>query len=204
MSSTEGGGAEPRATSYRTLAWIATLAFCAISFAPRDGPAKYRWSFLFLVPIVWVVLALRRRLALLPGHFALFVLAMLLHDLGAFGWYQRSFFGLRYDWYVHYFFGLVGGLIVARLLQVRLGLRGPALGLLVVLAVTGIGGLHEIMEAASSILLGAEYGMLRVGADNPYDTQFDLLNNVLGAGTALVLRALGARRQDLPPGGLAG
>jgi uncharacterized membrane protein YjdF len=188
----------PRTASYAIVAWLATLLFCVISLAPHGGVAKYRYSFLFLVPIVWGAFALRRRLLLRPLHFALFALALVLHDLGAFGWYSRRFIGLQYDWCVHFFFGLVGGLIVARVLHVKLGLRGSALAILVVLVITGIGGLHEIVESASTMLLGTEYGMLVIGADNPFDTQEDLFSNVLGSSAASALHQLraGAKRRS--------
>lgn len=176
-----------------------TLALVLISVLPSGGVAKYRYSFLFLVPILWAVFAFRRRLLLRPLHFALFAVALVLHDLGAFGGYQKSFGGLQYDWCVHFFFGLVGGLVVSRLLEVRLGLRGPMLLLLVVLLVTGIGGLHEIVEAASTKFLGQEYGMLHIGPDNMFDTQEDLLSNVLGSCVAFGLHSLGMRAKQGRP-----
>jgi uncharacterized membrane protein YjdF len=178
--------------SERLVAWTASLAFVLISLVPYAGVAKYRFSFLFLVPILWLVYALRRRLSIRPLHFGLFAVALLLHDLGAFGAYSWSVIGLQFDWCVHFFFGLVGGLIVARALEAQLGARGFGLGLLVVLVITGIGGLHEIIEAASTRYLGKDLGMLYIGADNPYDTQEDLLANVLGACAALALRRLRA------------
>ena len=177
------------------VATITTAILCAISVAGASV-TKYRWSALSLVPLIWIVFALRTRLALRPLHYALFAVAVLAHDMGAFGWYQRRVVGLEYDWLVHFFFGVVGGLIVARTLQVRLGVRGLALGLLTVLTVTGMGGLHEIVEAGSTALLGAEHGMLHVGPEDPYDTQQDMLNNVLGSTLALGLRRIGRRRED--------
>ena len=181
--------------AFLAVAFSATAVLCAISFV-GGSVAKYRWSALSLVPLIWIVFLLRRRLALHPAHFALFAVAVLAHDLGAFGWYQRSVAGLQYDWLVHFFFGVVGGLIVARVLEVRLGVRGFAAGLLTVLTVTGVGGLHEIIEAASTAVLGAEQGMLHVGPEDPYDTQQDMLNNVLGATLALGLRRLGRRTPE--------
>ena len=142
--------------SERLVAWSASLAFVLVSLASRAGVAKYRFSFLFLVPILWVVYGLRRRLSIRPLHFALFALALLLHDLGAFGAYSWSVIGLQFDWCVHFFFGLVGGLILARALETQLGARG--FGLLVVLVITGIGGLHEIVEAASTRYLDRRGG----------------------------------------------
>jgi uncharacterized membrane protein YjdF len=177
----------------RLIAWTATLAFVLVSVVPYERVAKYRFSFLFLVPILWGVYALRRRLSIRPLDFGLFALALLLHDLGAFGAYSWRVMGLQFDWCVHFFFGLVGALIVARALEAQLGMRGVVLGLLVVLVITGIGGLHEIGEAASTRYLGTDLGMLNIGAGNPYDTQEDLLANVLGACTALALRWLRAR-----------
>jgi uncharacterized membrane protein YjdF len=98
-------------------------------------------------------------------------------------------FGLQFDWCVHFLFGLVGWLIVARALEAQLGARGLGLGLFVVLVVTGIGGLHEIVGAASTRYLGKDLGMLYIGADNPCDTQED----VLGACAAIALRRFRAR-----------
>jgi uncharacterized membrane protein YjdF len=176
----------------RLVAWTASLAFVLISLVSSAGVAKYRFSFLFLIPILWTVYGLRRRLSIRPLHFALFALALLIHDLGAFGAYSWSVIGLQFDWCVHFLFGLVGALIVARALEAQLGARGFGLGLLVVLVVTGIGGLHEIVEAASTRYLGKDLGMLYIGADNTYDTQEDLLANVLGACAALARRRLRA------------
>ena len=192
---TSATGATDRVDRRRFLAvaWSTTAVLAAISLA-GGSVAKYRWAALFLVPLIWIVFLLRERLALRPLHSALFAVAMLAHDLGAFGWYQRTIVGLQYDWLVHFFFGVVGGLIVANALEVRLGVRGFAAGLLTVLAVTGMGAVHEIVEAGSTALLGAETGMLHVGPEDPYDTQQDMLNNVLGATLALGLRRLGRER----------
>src|SRR5688572_18621148 len=110
--------------SYRLVAWTASVAFVVISLMSSAGVAKYRFSFLFLIPILWAVYGLRRRLSIRPLHFALLALALLLHDLGAFGAYSWSMIGLQFDWFVHFLFGLIGGLIVARALEAQLGLCG--------------------------------------------------------------------------------
>src|SRR5688572_29089752 len=110
--------------SERVVAWTASLAFVLVSLMSSAGVAKYRFSFLFLIPILWAVYVLRRRLSIRPLHFALFALALLVHDLGAFGAYSWSMIGLQFDWFVHFLFGLIGGLIVARALEAQLGLCG--------------------------------------------------------------------------------
>jgi uncharacterized membrane protein YjdF len=177
-----------RTSHYALIAAAASVVFVAISFFAQAESAKYRYSFLSLVPIVWVAFALRRKLDLTRLHFALFALGLVLHDLGAFGAYQRELAGLQFDWLVHAYFGVVGGLIVARIVDSKFLALG-ALAVVVVLVVTGIGGLHEIVEAASTMFLG-DMGMLYVGADNPFDTQEDMLCNVVGASVAAAVHGL--------------
>src|SRR5262245_51700301 len=146
----ENAPAQHSATSYRVIAWAATVCFTAISGLALagvhlDGPPGYRYSFAFLAPLVWLVYWLRRRLDVPPLYLALFASLLLLHDLGAFGCYTRYYLGLQFDWYVHFYGGLVGGLFVARAGARHFGLRGWRLLLVTALIVTGVGGLHEIV-----------------------------------------------------------
>jgi uncharacterized membrane protein YjdF len=53
--------------------------------------------------------------------------------------------------------------------------------------IMGLASLHEIMEYASYLLLGEEKGMLKPSTSYFFDTQRDLLSNLLGALTALGL-----------------
>jgi uncharacterized membrane protein YjdF len=198
-SSVEETGArervEPsRRASHRTIALFATLVFIAISFWPQ-GLAKYRYSFLFMTAITWGVYALRERLLLSPALFAAFAAALLLHDLGAFGMYQRHVLGIQYDWYVHFYFGLVGATILARILAAKLSVRGFPLALMTVMMMGGMGAIHEIVECASTVFLGKDVGMLNVGADDPYDTQEDMLNNIVGASVAVAVFAWRSRKR---------
>lgn len=187
---TRSADGAPVRSGYLVAACLATTAFCLISWFPSEASAKYRYSFLFLVPILWGVFAIRRALVLLPLHFAGFAAALVMHDLGAFGWYQRRISGLKFDWCVHFVFGAVGFWIIARLIAVKLGHRGVPGAVLSILVLLGIGGIHEIVEAASTMVLGTQYGMLIIGPDNPFDTQQDLLSNLLGALTAWGLARL--------------
>ena len=172
--------------SDRLVVWTASVAFILVSLMSSAGVAKYRFSFVFLIPILWAVYGLRRRLSIgrSTSHFSLSRSCCTTWEHSA-RILERHRAAVRLV--VHFFFGLVGALIVARALEAQLGVRGVGLGLLVVLVITGIGGVHEIVEAASTRYLGKDLGMLYIGADNPYDTQEDLLANVLGACVALAL-----------------
>src|SRR5438046_10362027 len=67
--------------------------------------------------------------------------------------------------------------------------------------ILGIGGLHELFECFTTILLGPERGMLKLRPDEPYDTQKDLMNNLLGA-IAAVLVSMSRRKPILPAHGV--
>jgi uncharacterized membrane protein YjdF len=174
------------------IASIASAVLVGISLLLAQSGSTYQWSFLFLAPLVWGVYFLRERLALLPTHFALFVLAIMIHDLGTFGFYRRTFLGLRFDTYVHFMFGLVAGLVLFRAATQRLSLSRTLLAFAVPIFILGIGGVHEMFECFTTLLLGPERGMLKMHPDQPFDTQKDLMNNFLGA---LIAVLLSLRRQ---------
>jgi uncharacterized membrane protein YjdF len=189
---------DAKPTDTRTFLLIAcasSLLFLAVSFAPQLTIHKYRWSIASLIPVLWIVFALRHFFFLRPLHYALFALALLFHDLGAFGGYSWNPLGLQFDWCVHFTFGLVGALMFARWLSARVGVRGGPLYLLTILCVGGASALHEIMEAGTSMYLG-EYGMQYVGPDNPFDSQTDMLSGILGAATAALAVWLASRRRE--------
>lgn len=169
------------------LAAVASLILVLISVLLAKPGSTYQWSFVFLVPLVWAVYVLQDRLLLRPWHFALFILAIVIHDLGTFGFYRRSFLGLRFDSYVHFLFGFVAGLILFRAASGRLSLSRSMLVIGVPIFILGVGGIHEMFECFTTILLGPERGMLKLHPDQPFDTQKDLLNNFLGAVLAVVL-----------------
>lgn len=184
--STSGAGT-PRAAAraHLVVALVGTLPLLALPFIALPERQNYRYAALFLVPFLWGVFAFRRRLYLHPLHFALLALAVVLHGLGALGFYQREFWGLAFDTYVHAFFGLVGGLVLERALRLGRGLYGAPLWITTILFVMGLGALHELVEIASTLALGEETGMYKMG-NAELDTHKDLANNGLG-----VLAALG-------------
>jgi len=163
----------------------AAASLVAIVFAIVAPVAKYHIAPLFLVPLIWIPYFLRHRLSLHPAHYLMFCLAVLLHDLGTFGSYQKSPLPFSFDILVHYYFGLVGSLLIFRALAHHFPLRPWQLGLTTLLFVMGTGALHEIMEYASYLLLGTR-GMLDPQNMYFFDTQRDLLDNLLGSLTALL------------------
>ena len=149
--------------------------------------SNYRYAFVFLVPILWGVCAARRWLHLHAFHFALFALALILHNLGALGFYRQELLGLAFDTYVHFYFGLVGALILERGFRAGLRLRRWQAASVALVFLLGLGAIHELVEFASTLALGPEVGMYKMGNSDEFDTQKDLFNNLLGGLLALGL-----------------
>jgi uncharacterized membrane protein YjdF len=121
------------------------------------------------------------------------VSAVLLHNLGAFGLYQRNIgFGVLrrpFDNYVHFYFGMVIALLAHRAVEYHLRWRPLAHHLATLFVVMGLGALHEVMEYGTTLVLGEQRGMVKTGT-YAFDTSRDLLNNLLGTLTAFVLYAI--------------
>jgi uncharacterized membrane protein YjdF len=177
---------------------VAVIAFAL--FVAKPG-STYRVAPLFLVPIVWLPYLFRGSLRLHPLHYVLFIVAILLHNLGAMGWYLKGPLPFSFDILVHFYFGVVGGLLVYRMLQQSLPLRGWTLGLMTVLLVLGAGAVHEEVEWFSTLLLGPEKGMLKTPAQGVYifDTQRDMFNDLAGSILAVVIYALYQRGRRTRP-----
>jgi uncharacterized membrane protein YjdF len=178
-----------RLNAHSAVALGASAIMIAFSAAAPAG-STYRFSFLFLAPLLWILYALRRRIYLHWVHFILLASALLLHNLGVFGWYRREFFGLQFDTYVHFYFGFCCAFAVNRVLALGYALKGWRLWVATALGILGFGAVHELIEWASSLALGPERGMLKVLKDDPYDTQKDLFNNLLGTLLSLLLSSV--------------
>ena len=180
--------------SFKTIAWITTAIFALITLVAH-GPSTYRFAILFLAPMLWAIYFFRRRLHIHPGHFAIFASALVLHNLGAFGSYNERYLGLDFDTYVHFYFGFAGGFLVARGLRCSFGLSAWQLWVGTILLILGVGAIHELIEYASTLILGPEKGMLKLNSpDALTDTQKDLQNNLLGTLLSLLLYSLFRRR----------
>jgi uncharacterized membrane protein YjdF len=169
------------------IAFLTSVILLLLSIVAAHPGSTYRWSFAFLIPLVWAVYGLRNKLALLPSHYAVFAGAVVFHNLGVFGSYESVLWHLRFDTYVHFAFGFAAGLILARSLAINWNLRHRTLWWAVPVFVLGAGALHELFECFTTLVMGPERGMLKLRPDQPFDTQKDLLNNLLGAIAALVV-----------------
>lgn len=166
--------------------------------------SRYKWDFLFIL-LLWVGLYLiRQRIHLHPLHYALFGLFLFLHFAGMFGWYQTFPLGLEYDQWVHSFFGFVAALIVLRTYHFYAIYPTGLIAIAAIALILGFSAFHEIFEYAGAILLGEGEGVLFIGAGDldEWDTQKDMLNNLVGASAGLLVfygfRAIRGRNDSGP------
>src|SRR5688500_11626605 len=176
------------------------LAFSAVSIALAfvARVPTYRTAPLFLIPVIWAPYFLRRWLNLHWFHYLLFASAMLLHNLGALGYYQKSPFPFSFDIAVHGYFGFVATFLLFRALEKHVPVSVWALRLFTVMFVMGSGAIHELIEYSSYLMLGEEKGMLKPSTSYFFDTQRDLLNNFCGCLLALTLYGLYRRLANRP------
>lgn len=146
----------------------------------------YRLAPLFLIPAIWLFFLLRRALKLRWLDYALLVSALLLHMLGAFGYYQQWPLPISFDIVVHGYFAFVVTLLVYHTLEGNYRLSRWQRIALSFFIVMGLASLHEVMEYSSYLLLGEERGMLKPSTSYFFDTQRDLTSNLAGTVVALV------------------
>lgn len=175
--------------AYKAIGWVGTAIFLLFGVIGH-GPATYKYAVVFLSPLLWGVYFARRVWHVHPVHFAFFAGMLIFHDLGAFGCYGKFFFNLEFDTYVHFLFGIAGGFLVARAILFNYGVKGWKLCVGTVLIIGGIGAIHEIIEFLSTMILGPEKGMLKLNDPDKFDTQKDLINDVVGSLVASVIYVL--------------
>jgi uncharacterized membrane protein YjdF len=171
--------------AYLLIGGLGSAAVIVIAFVARVP--SYHISPLFLLPLIWAMYLLRRRIRLNPFGYAMFVSAILLHDLGAFGFYQRWPLPFSFDIAVHFYFAFAMAFVLHRGLLEAYGPAAWQVNVMTLMFIMGGGALHEIMEYGSYLLLGEDKGMLKPTTSYFFDTQRDLLSNLVGVLLALAI-----------------
>ena len=112
-----------------------------------------------------------------------------MHDLGMFRLYEFNYFGLEYDYWVHGFFGLLAAMILMHAYN-KSGLEhGWMKYVMIIVIVLGFSAGHELYGFGGAILLGEGEGVLFIGAGDldQWDTQKDMLNNLLGGIAGIII-----------------
>ncbi len=181
------GRSAPVLSPHLLIAIIGSIAIIMIAITARVD--AYHVSPIFLVPLLWIGYVLRERFAISVTAYVAFLGAILLHDMGAYGWYQSSPLPFAWDILVHFYFAIPAALIIRGALRHHFPqLKSWQVNVTTVMFVMGVGALHEIMEYFSYLVMG-DKGMLKT-TSYMFDTSRDLTNNLLGCLTALGARSL--------------
>jgi uncharacterized membrane protein YjdF len=180
--------------AYALIGIIVSAGIVILAIVAKVG--TYHAAPVFLLPMLWGVYALRHRFKLSAINFALFGSALLLHMLGALGYYQNSPLPFSFDILVHYYFAMVVTFGLAEAFERNYRLRPWHVLALTFFFMMGFAAVHEIMEYCSYLLLGEEKGMLKPGTSYVFDTARDLSNNLLGTLTGLALRTIYLRLRN--------
>jgi len=145
--------------------------------------SSYVWDTVVLLVLLVAVYNYKERLDLHAFHFFLFGIFLVFHNFGVFGLYDSYYFGIEFDTYVHFYFGLVSMLILNRTYDKWIKLDDKRLKYFaLVTLILGMSALHEILEYAGGVLLGEGMGFLKAGTSDieMWDTQTDMRNNLFG------------------------
>lgn len=173
----------------KIIVWITSLILVALEIYSLTTDSHYKWDFIFLIAMLLAVYFIRDKIKLHPLHFFLLALFLILHNLGTFGTYENTYFGLEYDLYVHGYFGFVAALMLYRTYSLVGPYKGWFMYVAIIAVVLGFSAFHELFEYGGALTVGEGEGVLFVGAGDidEWDTQKDMFNNLVGGLIGLVL-----------------
>lgn len=143
----------------------------------------YKYDFIFLVALLLGLYFIRKHIDLRPSHYILASIFLLLHFVGMFGTYNMYPFGVEYDYWVHGYFGFASAFIILKAVHHRKIYRDVfSIFVATLVIILGLSAFHELFEYGGALALGEGEGVLFIGAGDAdeWDTQKDMLNNVIG------------------------
>lgn len=138
--------------------------------------------------VFYILYFLRKKINLNAFHYFLFAILLIIHNLGAVSYgestsfYGAFPFGVEYDYWVHSYFGFVASLILYKTFHYYKFYSPYFLMVGIIVIILGFSAFHELLEFAGAVTLGKGEGILFIGAGDldEWDTQKDMLNNVIG------------------------
>ena len=145
--------------------------------------SHYKYDIVMCIFLLFSAYYFRSEIHLHWSHYLLFSLFLFLHCCGMYQLYETYPLGIEYDYWVHSYFGLVSSVMILRWFsksEYEFSQIFCIISTFVV--VLGISAAHELYEFAGAVLLGEGDGVLFIGAGDidQWDTQKDMLNNIIG------------------------
>ena len=175
--------AQFNASANKAILTIFLVLFAGMELLALNLESHYKYDIPMCAVLLIFVFMVRAVIHLNWLHFLLFALFLVIHCLGMFDYYELYPLGIEYDYWVHSIFGFISALVILRWLRMSdLHLTRAVRIASTLIIVLGISAAHELYEFAGAILLGSGEGVLFIGAGDldEWDTQKDMLNNVIG------------------------
>lgn len=168
--------------AHKYVALTTTGILVATLFIGYPKDSTFLWDFLLLITLTWTAYWLKDEIHLHHAHYALFSVFLVAHSMVVFDAYSLVIAGFQYDTYIHLYAGFVGGLVCTRTCAQYAAITRSKTILIVLTIMLALGAAHEIGEYALVVAWEKDLTWLYDGPieDNAWDTQHDLINNVLG------------------------
>ena len=174
------------------------IIFVGMEILALSKESHYKFDIPMCAALLYFVYLIRNVIHLNWLHLLMFAVFLVIHCLGMFDFYMLYPLGIEYDYWVHGVFGLISALIIIRSLNLSALHLTKAMRIgATLIIVLGISAAHELYEFAGAILLGKGEGVLFIGAGDldQWDTQKDMLNNVIGGILGLVIGSYSFRKE---------
>jgi uncharacterized membrane protein YjdF len=173
----------------RIVLWLFVLILIGFGVFATIKSNQFKFDSVIMLALLVGVYLIRNKIKLHPFHFFLFGVFLALHNLGVFGAYAFTPLGLEFDYYVHGFFGLIAAFMLYRAYRHAGPYKGWFMYVAIIAIVLGLSAFHELVEYIGAITLGEGEGLLFIGVGDldRFDTQKDMLNNLIGGVIGLVV-----------------
>ncbi len=174
---------------YLILLILTLVIFLLLEIQAFNHESHYIYDIPMCASLMVLMYFIRSHIHLNLFHYLLFASFLILHCMGLYDAYLTYPLGIEYDYWLHGYFGFIACLIILRWMTVYLHNSVYYIPLIFTLFfVLGMSCLHELYEFFGALLLGQGEGVLFIGAGDldQWDTQKDMLNNLIGALLAIL------------------
>lgn len=166
---------------YPLLVTILMFAYLIYDMFNTIGQTTWMYDQVLSMGLILIVYYFRSELHMGGFQYTLLLFILLLHNLGSFGFYSNSYFGLEYDVWVHFLWGVCGYLIFYNFHAAK---NSHSIAFFMAfVSVMALSGVHEVLEFAGMNLFGQGEGVLFYGYGDmgSFDTEWDLTNALIGS-----------------------
>jgi len=168
--------------------WLFIFILVILEIYSIYAKSEFKFDSLIMMAILLIVYLYEDKIKLTNLGFSLLGILFILHNLGAFGFYNLSFIGIGYDKYIHFFAGIVLAVMSSDMLKNKYPkLRIIGISLVTIIA---LGVIHEAFENLGTAFFGQGEGAFFFGPGDigRHDSLKDIGASILGAIITLIFK----------------